>query len=334
MPRTPDDGPEVTLPSGEIAISTHQLSRSFGDVQAVRDLTIEVPVGSIYGFLGPNGAGKTTTIRLLLGLLEPSAGAASVLGQDVATSSQQIRERAGVLLETDGLYTRLSAVQNLDYFGRIARLSASERKSRIRDLLSAMNLWDRRDGRVADYSKGMRQKLALARAFLHHPKLLFLDEPTSGLDTPTAVALRRQLVSLAREEGVTVFLTTHNLLEAEKVCDRVAVIRRGRLLAEGTPEEIHGSRSRRVVIRGSRIDDALLSRVGDLTSVDGISQLGSENGSVELAVDLSSGCDAAEAVRALVEGGADVTAVETDRESLEEIFLKLVEEGEDEDSLP
>ena len=317
----------------DIAIRTNGLSRAFGSVRAVEDLTIDVPAGSIYGFLGPNGAGKTTTIRLLLGLLEPSAGEARVLGHDVRTQSQAIREQAGVLLESDGLYTRLTAMQNLDYFGRISRLSASDRRQRIQDLLTAMGLWDRRDGRVADFSTGMRQKLALARAFLHRPKLLFLDEPTSGLDTPSAVALRRQLVALARDEGVTVFLTTHNLLEAEKVCDRVAVIRRGLLLAEGSPKEFHGGRSRCVSILGRGFTDALVVRIRDLAAVEGAALESGPHG-VEgvgrVLVDLASGGDPAPVVRLLVEAGADVTSVESARESLEDIFLKLVEEGEEE----
>ncbi len=244
-----------------------------------------------------------------------------------------IREQAGVLLESDGLYTRLTAMQNLDYFGRISRLSASDRRQRIQDLLTAMGLWDRRDGRVADFSTGMRQKLALARAFLHRPKLLFLDEPTSGLDTPSAVALRRQLVALARDEGVTVFLTTHNLLEAEKVCDRVAVIRRGLLLAEGSPKEFHGGRSRRVSILGRGFTDSLVVRIRDLAAVEGAaleSGPQGEEGVGRILVDLASGGDPAPVVRLLVEAGADVTSVESARESLEDIFLKLVEEGEEE----
>ena len=313
------------------AIRTVGLSRDFGSVRAVEDLTIDVPAGTIYGFLGPNGAGKTTTIRLLLGLLEPSAGEAWVLGNDVRTGSQAIREQAGVLLESDGLYTRLTALQNLDYFGRIARLPASDREGRIRDLLTAMDLWDRRDGRVADFSKGMRQKLALVRAFLSRPKLLFLDEPTSGLDTPSAVALRRQLVALARDEGVTVFLTTHNLLEAEKVCDRVAVIRRGALLAEGSPREIHGGRARRVAIGGTGFTADLANRIAGLGEVESaaLEQAADAVGDrPRILVDLEPGADAAAAVRLLVESGAEVSAVETARESLEDIFLKLVEEEE------
>jgi ABC-2 type transport system ATP-binding protein len=314
-----------------LAIRTTGLSRDFGAVRAVEDLTIDVPAGSIYGFLGPNGAGKTTTIRLLLGLLEPSAGEARVLGHDVRTESQAIREQAGVLLESDGLYTRLTALQNLDYFGRIARLAEADRAQRIRDLLTAMNLWDRRDGRVADFSTGMRQKLALARAFLSRPKLLFLDEPTSGLDTPSAVALRAQLVALARDEGVTVFLTTHNLLEAEKVCDRVAVIRRGSLLVEGSPGEIHGGRARRVAIGGTGLTAGLAERIAGLPAVESAcveSSLDAPGDGDRILVDLEPGTDASAAVRLLVESGAEVASVETARESLEEIFLKLVEEDE------
>jgi len=314
-----------------IAIRTVGLSRDFGSVRAVDDLTIDVAAGTIYGFLGPNGAGKTTTIRLLLGLLEPSAGEAWVLGNDVRAGSQAIREQAGVLLESDGLYTRLTALQNLDYFGRIARLPTADRERRIKDLLTAMDLWDRRDGRVADFSKGMRQKLALVRAFLSRPKLLFLDEPTSGLDTPSAVALRRQLVALARDEGVTVFLTTHNLLEAEKVCDRVAVIRRGALLAEGSPGEIHGGRARRVAIGGTGFSADLANRIARLPAVE-FATLEQPADAVgdgpRILVDLEPETDAAAAVRLLVESGAEVSSVETARESLEDIFLKLVEEEE------
>ena len=324
----------MTVSEAGIAIQTVGLSRDFGSVQAVGDLTIDVAAGTIYGFLGPNGAGKTTTIRLLLGLLEPSAGEASVLGHDVRSGSQAIREQAGVLLESDGLYTRLTAMQNLDYFGRIARLPTADREGRIRDLLTAMDLWDRRDGRVADFSKGMRQKLALVRAFLSRPSLLFLDEPTSGLDTPSAVALRRQLVALARDEGVTVFLTTHNLLEAEKVCDRVAVIRRGSLLAEGSPREIHGGRARRVAIGGFGFTADLAERLAALPSVEsatlepgvGAGVVGGDR--TRILVDLEAGADASAAVRFLVESSAEVASVETARESLEDIFLKLVEEEE------
>jgi len=211
------------------AIRTEGLTRMFNGVTALDQLDIEVPTGSIFGFLGPNGAGKTTTIRLLLGLLEPSSGGATVLGRDVRKDAQGIRESVGVLLENDGLYERLTAYQNLDFFARVARLSSGERSTRIQSLLEEIGLWERRDDPVADFSRGMKQKLALARAFLHRPALLFLDEPTAGLDTPTAVGLRRELVSLAREEGVLVSINSdaHSAQDFDNLRYGVGQARRG-----------------------------------------------------------------------------------------------------------
>ena len=287
-------------------------------------LDLDVPSGSIFGFLGPNGAGKTTTIRLLLGLVEPSEGEAEVLGRDVLSDSQGIRERVGVLLESDGLYDRLTARQNLDFFARVARLGSNERESRIRALLEEIGLWERRDDPVADFSRGMKQKLALARAFINRPELLFLDEPTAGLDPPTAVGLRRELVSLAREEGVTVFLTTHNLLEAERVCDRVAVIRQGRLLAEGPPESIRsgGDRSLEVTATGLRPD--LVDRLANEPAV--ISTRLEPDG--KLILDLLEGTNTAPLIRNLVENGAEISEARITSASLEESFLALLGEEE------
>jgi ABC-2 type transport system ATP-binding protein len=304
------------------AIRTDALTRDFGPVRALEELTLEVPPGTIFGFLGPNGAGKTTTIRLLLGLLEPTAGSAEVLGFDVATRSGEVRERVGVLLEGDGLYTRLTALQNLDFFGRVAHLTAADRYPRIQALLEATGLWQRRNDRVNEFSRGMRQKLALARAFLARPSLLFLDEPTSGLDTPSAVALRNELVALAREEGVTVFLTTHNLLEAEKVCDRVAVIRSGKLLAEGVPHEIAAAgEGRRMQIVGSGFTEQVVLGVETLAGVRSTSLRDGR-----LAVELETSAPTAPIVRFLVESGAEVAEASLARESLEETFLALLEE--------
>jgi len=228
----------------EIAIRTENLARDFETVRAVDDLSLEMPAGIVFGFLGPNGAGKTTTIRLLLGLLEPTSGRAKVLDFDTRTQADRIRERVGALLEDDGLYERLTAYENLNFYGEINRLTAPERRARIRQLLEHLDLWDRRNERVSRFSSGMKQKLALARALLHRLSLLFLDEPTAGLDALSAVALREDLTALARQEGVTVFLTTHNLAEAEKICDRVGVIHKGRLVAGGRPDEI-GDQARR-----------------------------------------------------------------------------------------
>jgi len=222
----------------EPVIVTKKLCRRFGEIRAVEDLDLEIPMGSIFGLLGPNGSGKTTTVRLLLGLLEPSSGSAQVLGYDTRSESDRIRQESGALLEHDGLYERLTAEDNLDFYGRLWRLQEPERRIRIEDLLRHIGLWDRRRERVSTWSKGMKQKLAVARALLHRPRLVFLDEPTTGLDPLAAVALREELGQLARKEGVTVFLNTHYLAEAEKLCDLVGVIRNGRLAAVGTVGEV------------------------------------------------------------------------------------------------
>jgi ABC-2 type transport system ATP-binding protein len=307
-----------------LAVSTEGLSRHFDGVTALDGLDLAVPTGSIFGFLGPNGAGKTTTIRLLLGLLEPSAGNAAVLGWDVRTEAGKIREQVGVLLESDGLYERLTARQNLDFFARVARLSKGDRDSRIRALLEEIGLWHRRDDPVADFSRGMKQKLALARAFLPRPSLLFLDEPTSGLDTPTAVGLRSELLSLAREEGVTVFLTTHNLLEAERVCDRVAVIRHGKLLAEGTPQTIRKGEKRKLLVTATGIRPALVARLMNTPDVTG-ADVDAEG---RFVLELAEGAETAPLIRTLVENGVEISEARIVAATLEETFLALVEEGE------
>lgn len=222
----------------DLAIRTRGLSRHFGPVRAVDDLTLEIPTGIIFGFLGPNGSGKTTTIRLLLGLHEPTSGDADVLGYDVRTQSDAIRERSGALLEHNGLYERLSAEDNLDLFGRFWRLPSGVRRERTRELLTRLELWDRRREVVAKWSRGMKQKLAIARALFHRPSILFLDEPTAGLDPLAAASLRAELSQLVVAEGLTVFLTTHNLTEAERICGLVGVVRQGRLLAVAPPAQL------------------------------------------------------------------------------------------------
>ena len=168
-------------------------------------------------------------IRLLLGLIEPTAGSAVVLGHDTRTDAGAVRARTGALLEHTGLYERLSAYDNLDYYGRIWHLPAADRKARVQELLTRLGLWERREEPVVQWSRGMKQKLAVARVLLHRPALVFLDEPTAGLDPVAAAALRHDLDGLAEREGVTVFLTTHNLAEAEQLGDQVGVIRAGRL---------------------------------------------------------------------------------------------------------
>ena len=225
------------------AIQTNQLSRSFGTLKAVERLTLEVQRGTVFGFLGPNGSGKTTTIRLLLGLLDADEGQAQVLDFDVRKQADEVRTRSGALLEHHGLYERLSAADNLDYYGRIWHMSKTERESRIRELLEPVGLYERRNEPIGRWSRGMKQKLAVARTLMHRPELVFLDEPTAGLDPVASAALREDLEMLASREGVTIFLTTHNLVEAEKLCNQVGVINHGQLLALGSPADLRSRTS-------------------------------------------------------------------------------------------
>ena len=304
-----------------IAIRTEGLTRDFRRVRAVDGLTLEVPAGIVFGFLGPNGSGKTTTIRLLLGLLEPSAGAAEVLGLDVRRQAEAIRARAGALLEHTGLYERLSALDNLEYYGRIAKLAAADRRARIRELLTSFGLWERRTEVVGAWSRGMKQKLAVARALLHRPALIFLDEPTASLDPVASAALRDDLAQLAVREGVTVFLTTHNLAEAERLCARVAVIREGKLLAVGPPSELNARKGTRAEIRGDGFTDEAIWRLRERPEVTAVD---AQDG--RLVLDLAEGAATAPLVSLLVEHGAAVEEVRKEQASLEEVFLTLMEE--------
>ncbi len=306
----------------DMIIRIENLQRNFGDLRAVDGISLEVPAGIVFGYLGPNGSGKTTTIRLLLGLLEPSGGRAQVLGYDVTSQADEIRLRSGALLEHTGLYERLSAEDNLDFYGRVWRLPAAERRQRIRQLLTDLDLWERRQEVVGKWSRGMKQKLAVGRALLHNPQLVFLDEPTAGLDPVAAAALRQDLENLARQHGVTVFLTTHNLAEAEKLCNRVAVIRQGRLLAVGSPDELrqHAGADRLEIV-GHNFTETALAGLRRHPSVQEISSNGEH-----LLVHVQPGTEAAPLVQLLVAAGTQIEEVRKGKASLEEVFLTLMEE--------
>ncbi|MDM8000883.1 MAG: ABC transporter ATP-binding protein [Dehalococcoidia bacterium] len=304
------------------AIRTENLTRDFGKIRAVDHLTLEVPTGSIFGFLGPNASGKTTTIHLLLGLLEPTSGRAEVLGFDTLKRGDDVRAHAGALLEHPGLYEQMSAEDNLEFYGRVWRMPASEREARAKELLTQLELWDRRKERIEKWSRGMKQKLALARALFHHPPLVFLDEPTAGLDVVAAAAVRESLAQLAAREGVTVFLTTHNMAEAEKLCRRVAVIRNGKLLAIGAPDELRRhAGSPRLEVVGNGFSDSVLAQLRARSEVSEV-----ETRDRRLLLHLRQDVDTAPLVSMMVAAGVRVEEVHKGRASLEEVFLTLMEE--------
>jgi ABC-2 type transport system ATP-binding protein len=306
----------------DAVIRTENLTRNFGNVRAVDALNLTVPGGAVFGFLGPNGSGKTTTIRMLLGLVEASSGTARVLGFDAASQADSIRTRSGALLEYSGIYERLSGEDNLDFYARIWKLRAGDRRARIKELLETFGLWDRRREPAGTWSRGMKQKLALARAMLHRPSLIFLDEPTAGLDPVAAASLREELTALVKREGVTVFLTTHNLAEADRVCARVAVIRQGKLLAEGPPSELRARNGKhRVMVYGRGIDERIVSALRGFPDVKS-----ADLDAGHLTLEMRSDGGVPAIVRMLVAEGAEIEEVVRDKASLEDVFLTLVEE--------
>ncbi|UCH58494.1 MAG: ABC transporter ATP-binding protein [Anaerolineales bacterium] len=311
-----------------IAIQTNALSRSFEALKAVDRLSIEVPTGSIFGFLGPNGSGKTTTIRLLLGLLAPTEGSGRVLGHDIRSEADAIRLKSGALLEHNGLYQRLSAENNLDFYGEVWHMPTVERKRRIQELLTHLDLWERRTEIVGRWSRGMQQKLAIARTLLHHPALVFMDEPTAGLDPLAAAALHKDLASLAEKEGVTIFMTTHNLAEAEKLCQQVAVIRKGRLLATGPLEALRAQAGGpRLEVLGRDFTPQALEALQARPEVLDVAQQNNR-----LLINLRQASDTSSLVGLLIEQGVQVDEVRKGKANLEEVFITLMEEDAEAES--
>jgi len=246
-------------------IDAENLTRKFDEITAVDDLTLHIGEGEVFGFLGPNGAGKTTTVRMLAGLISKTSGTARIGEYDIGNSAdmQKIRRMIGLLPENVGLYEALSAYQNLDYYGRFYKISKEQRQERIEYFLKMLGLWDQRDLSAGKFSKGMKQKLAIARALIHDPQILFLDEPTANLDPEAAKTVRDFILEL-KKENRTIFLNAHLLSEAEKLCDRVGIIKT-KLLAVDTPENLTQSLSGiKTVIQLETVNDKIIMAVEKL----------------------------------------------------------------------
>jgi len=302
-------------------ITTTGLTRRFGELMAVDRLDLQVDRGEVFGFLGPNGAGKTTTVRMLASLIAPSDGSATIAGHRLGQDNSALRQRVGVLTETPGLYKRLSAWDNLLFFARLYGVSNPEHQAE--KYLKLFELWDRREGLAGSFSKGMRQKLALARALLHEPDVLFLDEPTAALD-PEAAKTVRELVESLKSEDRTIFLCTHNLDEADRLCDRIALFKT-KLLTVGDPaalkQQMYGRRT--VVHLGNPkpgIENEL--QLPFVTKTEWVND--------RLLVSLSDPVAENPAlVRRLVQLGADVQFVSELSVSLEDLYLDLMEDNHD-----
>ncbi len=298
-------------------IHTQNLSKRFGTVQAVNNLDLEVHEGEVFGFLGPNGAGKTTTVRMLASLIAPSEGIATVAGFTVGKQDSDIRRNVGLLTETPGMYDNLSAETNLRIFAELYEVK--DVRGQVEKYLKMLGLWDRREDSAGTFSKGMKQKLAIARALLHEPRLLFLDEPTSGLD-PEASHLVREFISELKREGRTIFLCTHNLDEADRLCDRVGVFKT-RLLVVDTPAALRKSVfGRKVVIHLAEKSDVFLSVVKSLSFVIDVKSVDNK-----LVIQLEDPeTHNPEIVRALINANAPIQFIGELRYSLEEVYLQLV----------
>lgn len=301
-------------------ITTQNLTKKFDQITAVENLTLQIPEGEVFGFLGPNGAGKTTTVRMLTSLISPTAGSASVNGFQVGKDDIDIRRSVGLLTETPGLYDNLSAERNLEIYASLYEVE--DVKGQVEKYLRFLGLWDRRMDVAATFSKGMKQKLAIARALLHEPRTIFLDEPTAGLD-PEASRLVREFILEIKGQGRTIFICTHNLDEADRLCDRIGVFKT-RLLVVDAPTNLRRQVfGRKVVFHLRQADQKLVDKIENHPDV-------TEARLVDDKIVVTINDPEAhnpELIRLMVAEGAEIQFVGELRRSLEDVYLQLVKEA-------
>jgi ABC-2 type transport system ATP-binding protein len=307
-------------------IEIQNLSRKFGDFTAVDGLTLTIAEGEVFGLLGPNGAGKTTTIRMLAGLIGKTSGDAWVAGCRVGDpdTARKLRGLVGLMPEEAGLYPDLSAARTLDFYGRLYQVNAGKRAERIERLLTMLELWDRRDARVRTFSKGMKQRLTIARALINDPPVLFLDEPTANLDPEGAKVVRDFLLQL-RNEKRTILLNTHQLAEAERVCDRVGIMHT-KLIAVGTPDALRGSASEHATaVQLAVVTDAVVAAAKSSRNASGASDADVTVSGNTLTIGVAKPeRDNPELVKAIVAAGGEIQFVSGIAPTLEETYLKLL----------
>jgi ABC-2 type transport system ATP-binding protein len=304
----------------ESIIEINDLHRTFGEIRAVDGLTFDIQPGEVFGLLGPNGAGKTTTVRLLNGILPPSSGSLRVFGLDPATQGEQVRQKTGVLTESPSHYERLSARENLTFYGTLTEIPEEALAGRIDEILTFFELDARTDNKVETYSKGMKQRLALARALLHQPPLLFLDEPTSGLDPEAALQVNALIESLSHK-GQTIVLCTHNLTEAERLCDRVAVMNAGRVLALGSLADLSRRLWPATWVDVKFLEAPSASQLEAAKSFSGVKQVEAESASLSARLESKDAIPAY--VRHLVESGLSILSFNPRAHSLEDVYFAI-----------
>jgi ABC-2 type transport system ATP-binding protein len=304
-------------------IDTENLTKKFGDLTAVDSVTLHVNDGEVFGFLGPNGAGKTTTIRMLCCLISKTSGSATIGGYEIGNKedSLKIRKIIGLVPDNVGLSEHLSAYDNLDFYGKIYDCTDAQRRESIKRFLEMLGLWDRRYVLAGAFSKGMKQKLAIARALIHDPEVLFMDEPTANLDPEAAKTVREFILEL-RKEKKTIFLNTHNLDEAQRICDKIAILNT-KLRVVGTPDYLEQAvKGRKTIITLEQTNDKILEALGKLS----LKNLEHENRT--LSFDVSDpDSENWKVVEAIVLAGGHVTTVDVVGSTLEDVYLKLVRES-------
>jgi ABC-2 type transport system ATP-binding protein len=303
-------------------IETENLTRKFGDLTAVDGLTLRVNDGEVFGFLGPNGAGKTTTVRMLCCLISKTSGEARIAGLEVGNhaDSLKIRKLIGLVPDNVGLYDDLTAYDNLDFYGKLYDCPVTQRKENIQRFFKMLGLWEKKDVSAGTFSKGMKQKLAIARALIHDPQVLFMDEPTANLDPESSRTVREFILQLKKEKR-TIFLNTHNLDEAQRICDRIGILNT-KLMAIGTPEELERSvRGRKTVVQLEQTNDAILAALKQ-QSLGNIAVDGNR-----LTIDVvDPDRENAAIVDAIIRAGGRVQTVTVVGSTLEDAYLKLVRE--------
>jgi len=312
------------------AINLEKVSKNLGNREILKSISFAVQSGDIFGYLGPNGAGKTTTIRVILGLFKPNSGKAYIMGKDAEDDSA--REKVGFVLEADGLYDNLTAHENLDYYCQIYGVAQAQVKGGIEEMLELVDLSDRASDKVAAYSKGMRQKLALARAMVHEPELLILDEPTAGVDPSGQMEVRDIILSMAHKRGKTIFLSSHNLDEVQRICNRIALIDKGEIKLYGELDKLRREMGRREVMietgvtttEQAQVLDSLLAELEALPYVKSC-----RREARKLHLNLDGRADVSEVVAMLSGKNIGVEEVRKGEVTLEEIYAKAVKGGEE-----
>lgn len=300
------------------AVELHNLSKTYpGGKQAVQNVSLALEPGEVFGFLGPNGAGKTTTVKLLNGMLTPTEGICRVLGSDPALEPEKVHAVSGVVTEHARMYENLTGLENLVFYAELFGISADEAAGRAEALLQEMELEEAKDRKLVAWSTGMRQRISLARALIHRPKILFLDEPTSGLDPESTQNVNRMIREMAENSGITVFLCTHQLRYAQEICTRYGLIEEGRLLAAGTLEELRAEAFSQITLQ---------IRAGSMPTGMGFRQTGAQ----EYETMIRTEEEIPEIVRRIAAAGGDIYKVEARQPDLEDIYFALTAAGREE----